>query len=481
MAISEQCPYPDLCFSLNLPYDAGKTGKGDIYFQIKAKTSYQWVALGQGSEMDNANMFVVYADGAGKNVTVSPRLGKAHTLPPYSDHANLTVLEGSGITGDYMTAKILCSNCDTWPGGSMDFRRSTAEWIYAAKLGEPLHSDDARRSIHRHDNKGHIAWPLTAAKGSNDHNPFLATEAAIVSQPGSAEGESSPSHPDAFPIGGRARLITIHGALAVLVFVILFPIGGILIRFANFRGGIWIHVGVQIIAWLAAIAALGLGLYLAVNMSLLKYAHAHPVIGIILMVLIIGQPVYGWLHHKAFKAHGRRTAMSWAHISIGRIAIFGGMINGGLGLKLAGHATRHYVLRYSIVCGIVGAIYIAAIIYGELRLRKVNSGKHAFRKFAAEDKKNTLLYARSDEQGLSVPMQQRPFRLRRDDVLHQRSDSTEYVPLAGRELYADESGSRAGSRAGSPAPRSRSRAASPESRSRATSATLFVGNTAYDP
>lgn len=478
VAISQQCPYPGLCFQLNIPDAASQSGRGDIYFQIDARTQYQWVALGQGRQMADANMFVLYANGAGNNVSLSTRQGQAHGQPPYSDHAQITLLEGSEINNGFMKANVRCSNCDRWPGGSMDFRGDQADWIFAAKLGEPLRSDDLHRAIHRHDGSGHFSWSFREAKGGNELNPFL-TQAATTSQGQSSQGGSSTQQPIVFNGNRSTRLAVIHGGLAALVFVILFPVGGILIRLANFRGGMWVHVGVQLLAWLAAITAFGLGLYLAVNKSLFDAAHAHPIIGIILMILVLGQPAYGWLQHRAYKAHGRRVIWSWAHLSIGRIAIFGGMINGGLGLQLAGRAIRYYVLRYSIVCGVFALLYIAAIIYGELRLRKVSPGKRSFRRMAAKDKENTLLYARSDEQGLGVPMAQWPFRLRRDDALHQGSDSTEYVPLAGRELYADDAGSRAGSRAASPAPRSR--AASPETRSRAASATRPMMNTAYDP
>lgn len=426
--------------------------------------------------MADSNMFILNSNGNGKNISVSTRLGKAHVQPVHSNNAQITLLEGSGIRDGYMTANIRCSNCDRWPGGSMDFLRVESDWIYAAKLGEPLRSDDLQRSLHRHDSSAHFVWSLQEAKGGDEANPFLT--AAAKTYQGSFGGDSTASKPALSTDSKNARLITIHGAVAVLVFVILFPVGGILIRLANFRGGMWIHVGLQLVAWLASIAAFGLGIYLAMDMDLLQTAHAHPIIGIIIMVLILGQPAYGWLHHKAFKAHGRRTIWSWAHLSIGRVAIVGGMINGGLGLKLAGHANRYYTLRYGVTCGVIGILYIAAIIYGELRLRKVKPGKGVFRGFAEKDKKSTLLYARSDEQGLAVPAGKRPFRLRRDDVMRESVDNTEYVPLAARELYADEAGSRAGSRAASPAPRSR--AVSPEPRSRAAS-TSRLGNTAYDP
>lgn len=251
-----------------------------------------------------------------------------------------------------------------------------------------------------------------------------------------------------------------------------------MIRLANFRFGMAMHISVQRLAWFAALGALGLGIYLAVGMNMFATAHAHPILGIIILVLVLGQPLDGWLHHRAFKAHGRRTFWSWAHLGVGRAEIVFGMINGGLGLQLAGRPSQRYVLRYSIVCGVFAVLYIAAIVYGELRLGRVRPNKRSFQRVGSGEKAGMRGLDRTDEQGLAVPMTQRPFRLRRDDVLHD-VDSTEYAPLAGRELYADEAGSRAGSRAASSARMGLGLPSAP--RSRAGSTVRPAENTAYDP
>ena len=47
-------------------------------------------------------------------------------------------------------------------------------------------------------------------------------------------------------------------------FAFLFPIGAIIIRTASFRGLVWVHAGIQIFAYLLALAGLGLGVYIAI-------------------------------------------------------------------------------------------------------------------------------------------------------------------------------------------------------------------------
>jgi hypothetical protein len=68
----------------------------------------QWAALGQGSGMSGANMFIIYASADGKNVTVSPRSGTGHVMPQLNSEAKITILEGTGITNGKMIANFKC-------------------------------------------------------------------------------------------------------------------------------------------------------------------------------------------------------------------------------------------------------------------------------------------------------------------------------------------------------------------------------------
>jgi hypothetical protein len=54
----------------------------------------------------------------------------------------------------------------------------------------------------------------------------------------------------------------IHGILAALAMVLLFPIGSILMRVIPGRLAVWVHAGFQALAWCVYVAAAGLGIYL---------------------------------------------------------------------------------------------------------------------------------------------------------------------------------------------------------------------------
>ena len=87
------------------------SGSGDVYFQIQGPASKQWIALGQGGRMAGANIFVIYADSNGSNVTLSPSPGQGHVQPRYDQGIQAFLLEGSGIANGKMTANVRCMSC----------------------------------------------------------------------------------------------------------------------------------------------------------------------------------------------------------------------------------------------------------------------------------------------------------------------------------------------------------------------------------
>jgi len=446
-----------VCYQLNIPQNTADSGNGDIFLQIKAPSSYEWVGLGTGTKMSGSNMFIMYQSADGSNVTVSPRSASGHNQPQLDSSADISLLEGSGVEGDTMTANIRCGSCS----GNMDFTSSSASWIYATASGSPIQSDSLDESISQHGRDyGSFTWDFSNAKGGSEVNPLLSATTSsdsssdsttATSGSGAATCTPAPSktlasvsgtsgcptswptefssswptarptwaadcNPEGFgrsgswptdapwrnndkrdlpecedgasPTSGsgssssnslsqngrsgafgssRETMILAHGVMASLAFVGLFPIGGILIRAASFTGLVWVHAAMQIIAFLVYVAAFGIGIWIAMNSQYLT--RAHPIIGIVLLIILCVQPLGGFLHHRYFKKYGRRSTVSYAHIGIGRIAIILGMINGGLGLQLAG-VQGSSVIAYSVIAAVMGLLYIASIVYGERKRSK---------------------------------------------------------------------------------------------------------------
>ncbi|KAF2032415.1 hypothetical protein EK21DRAFT_110087 [Setomelanomma holmii] len=409
--VASVCPSTNVCFKLNIPENTASSGSGDVFFQISAPSTYQWIGLGQGQQMSGSNMFIVYTNSAGSNVTLSPRTASGHNMPTSNNNAQVTLLEGSGVSNGIMTANVKCSNCDSWSGGSMDFKASSGNFIYAYQsLGGAKNSDSQSVSITEHNEHDQFSWSFANAKGGSSVNPLvnaapaasgtggtatatscIQRNAASASASTGASGSGTASaatptqssdddndddnyrsryaswataRPTARPAikradlpycdeinsgngnsnsgitpisSGRvdtAKMQLAHGALASVAFVALFPMGAIAVRLASFPGIVWIHAAFQVFAYLVYIAGFGLGVYIAVEGDYLS--ENHPIIGIVVFVVLFFMPILGFLHHLLFKKHQSRTLWSYVHIWLGRAAVTLGIINGGLGLKLAG-------------------------------------------------------------------------------------------------------------------------------------------------
>jgi hypothetical protein len=166
------------------------------------------------------------------------------------------------------------------------------------------------------------------------------------------------------------RFAQVHGALAGLAFVAIFPIGAILVRLASFSGLAWIHGGLQIFGYIIFIAAAGIGIYVANASDRLDEPHA--IIGLLLFAVLFFMPIVGTIHHKVYKKVQKRTVWSYGHIFTGRVGIILGIANGGAGLQLAG-ASRSSVIAYGVIAGLMGLAYLAAIVFGELKRGKRSS------------------------------------------------------------------------------------------------------------
>ena len=225
-------------------------GESDIFLQIQGPANNSWIALGQGGSMSGAQMFIIYANAAGNNVTLSPRLGTGHDEPAEEPASGATLIAGSGIQNGQMTANILCKNCYSWKGGSMNLTGAGQRWIWASKTGDAIRSDSQSANILQHDSFASVAVDLNTMSAGNTTNPFLNLANTNITDVGAAAVYDGVAIP-------------IHGVIMCVVFIAGFPLGAFLIRLASFRGLVWIHAGVQLLSYFSAIIGLGLGVYIA--------------------------------------------------------------------------------------------------------------------------------------------------------------------------------------------------------------------------
>ena len=93
----------------------------------------------------------------------------------------------------------------------------------------------------------------------------------------------------------------------------------------------------------------------------------HFIIGIIVMAFLIFQPAFGLLHHERFKLVNRRQGWSYAHLFDGRVFITAGIVNGGLGMWIAG-APRQLRVAYIAAAGSMWGLWMLVAVGKEWKM-----------------------------------------------------------------------------------------------------------------
>ncbi|KAI1119664.1 iron reductase domain protein [Nemania sp. NC0429] len=379
---ASHCPLSNVCYQVGIPEVSASSGSGNLYLQLRAPTTYAWVALGTGTQMAGANIFLMYADGAG-NVTVSPRKGTGHVEPQHQTDTKLELLAGSGIVdnGNTMLANLRCSNCESWSGGSMRLSDTRAPFLAAWQRGSPLNTNNLEARITQHDQETRFAFDLTKATVADDANPFVEASTGGTTTPPSDNGGSIPADSgSALPasIQEIPTIRTAHGTLMSIVMIVLYPLGSILMPLS----GNWVlHAIWQSVAFLAMWAAFALGVVLAQRTGY-NFQESHTLLGTVVVALFGVQPFGGYLHHRYYVKYQKRGLVSYGHIWYGRVLILLGIVNGGLGLQLAG-ASRSLVIAYSVVAAVIFTAYAGGAVWGELKGRRGTGSRSRGRKSSA--------------------------------------------------------------------------------------------------
>ncbi|TVY84327.1 hypothetical protein LSUE1_G000987 [Lachnellula suecica] len=306
-----------LSFALNVPQD---NGSDELYFSLVGDSSCSWLAFGMGSQkMKDSLTFMVYSDASGKNVTVSPRLVYDHSEPTYTNNVTITVLPGTKIDGNTTTLNAKCSNCRAWKGGSVDPTNTAANLIFATGPSGNLNTNSLTADIKRHASYGVFQMDLTKSVGAAGVPNITTSNSAGVK-----ELKDQADHDVSAPL---------HACLMIIAFVGLMPLGVLILRVLNSPK--WHGIN-QTLSFLLALIGAFLGLSVGTMYNRTKgFNTAHQIIGIIVIMMMIGQFVLGFMHHRMYKKTQAPTKLSPYHIWLGRVVIPAGIINGFLGFPLA--------------------------------------------------------------------------------------------------------------------------------------------------
>jgi hypothetical protein len=196
----------------------------------------------------------------------------------------------------------------------VNFMKSVASPNYLLYAYGPLASDG---SLQIHDS--HYAFP----------SPFVA----------GVSGDT--------PLASRPQLANAHGAIQVIGWGLLLPIGALLARYCRAWDPIWfyLHVTFQIIGFMFVIAGIGTGLVLSKRVRPSRF-YTHQALGITVFFLACLQVLA--LLFRPKKDAKLRQFWNWYHECVGRIALILAVGNIFLGMHMA-DAQHSLRVGYAII------------------------------------------------------------------------------------------------------------------------------------
>ncbi|KAG9235060.1 hypothetical protein BJ875DRAFT_460036 [Amylocarpus encephaloides] len=327
-------------FAINIPQEENSNA---LYFSMSAPIETSWFAVGMGgSTMKDSLMFMAYLDKSGKNMTLSPRLSYGQVEPSFTPDVGITILNGTEVTKDTMTVSVKCFGCRKWKGGAIDPTSTNAKFIWANGGVGAIKSNSKNAAIKRHGSYGRFQMDLTKAVGPGGAAPLNTTK---------TEGSLQISE-----VADRNFMSGAHACIMVFTFVGLMPIAVLLLRVANSPR---LHGVVQAVS--ASLALVGLALGLKVGMMYnrtRKFNTAHQIIGLLVIIMMVGQFVLGFLHHRMFVKTKAPTKLAPIHIWLGRVVILAGTVNAFIGFPLALNA------RFDLF--LLGIVLFMVILSGPL-------------------------------------------------------------------------------------------------------------------
>lgn len=259
---------------------------------------------------------------------MSVRTADGHSMPQQYTEVQYDILKAY-VSGGLMTGEIICYDCVSWPGGSLDISSATQPLIWANGPGEAVRSSSLNADIAMHQEHGHsqlnMAKHATTAEEANEDE-------------GLVEPINEYGTPSGWPRGVKL-LVYLHAWALGPMFVFMVPIAIMILRWPSNPSVRW-HQMLQVLC--AAIAVIGLLNTLSFSRQVPEwssYGNFHQILGIFALVGLLCQAVLGWYNHRKFSLGERdrtQRTRSRLHIWAGRTILPLGMLNAVLGLRWAG-------------------------------------------------------------------------------------------------------------------------------------------------
>ncbi|KAF2149086.1 hypothetical protein K461DRAFT_316000 [Myriangium duriaei CBS 260.36] len=155
-------------------------------------------------------------------------------------------------------------------------------------------------------------------------------------------------------------VVSAHGLLAILTFVIIFP-AGVLVRILDLPNSRKIHGYVQTLGLVCLTCVLCMGVWQAKQVKI-KLTEYHPAIGLTVWSLVFLQYCGGFAHYLLWRRDKRHNILGTIHENIGRTVLLMGLTNGALGLHFAKKLGKGPQIAYGI-CAITVVVAYIGITY----------------------------------------------------------------------------------------------------------------------
>lgn len=163
------------------------------------------------------------------------------------------------------------------------------------------------------------------------------------------------------------RALIAHGFLMTFAIGLFLPIGATVIQVVPWSKRVThIHAPLQAFALMMLLSGMGVGIYLGVATG--EIHTYHPIIGFIVVGgILLFQPVMGLYAHLHLHRTGSKSIFAYVHRWWGRLLVILGIINGGLGFRLAGIGSPGCpvgaAIAYSVIAGIIISAYLVVVAF----------------------------------------------------------------------------------------------------------------------
>ncbi|OAL26718.1 hypothetical protein AYO22_04071 [Fonsecaea multimorphosa] len=354
----------------------GNVNAGEFSMQISAPVSYGWAAVGTGNHMHDALMFIIYPSADGDDVTLSVRTTSGHDTPEPASGVNATVLS-SEVENGKMTATIQWhQSSSSHKFNKVDVTDTKQPWIWAVGPSKQVRSNSINADINQHSHYGVFFVDMTATQNAVSTVPKISGTSSV-----SAEGQPEYYH----------ALVYSHAILLGGAFVIVFPVGVLGLRW-RWTIAFKVHWILQLFATVGAYLGLAAAVFMSINgIEYAAFNQTHQILGICVVAVLSVQVIMGYIHHVNYKRFGRRTAPSYFHIWLGRVLIYGGMVNAILGALLSDNT------GIAAAVGIVSVVLAVGLELMAFRHRRQHSRQLSGVRYSAKDDSTIALNSMQED------------------------------------------------------------------------------------